>query len=190
MLEMFSLDRYLEGVATLSAREQDDAVETEVLALFENSRGSLLRYALSFRLSLHDAEDIVQEAFFALFHHLRRGRSRSNLRGWIFRVTHNLALKRRLAGRIESNLDDHQASLVELLPDPARNPEEHLLFGELHVRLLAVFVALPERDRWCLQLRAEGLRYREIAGIVGISTGSVANSIAQSLGRLQRAEPR
>lgn len=54
--------------------------------------------------------------------------------------------------------------------------------------LLAVVRALPELDQWCLSLRAEGLRYREIAGVLGISLGAVANSLEKSLFRLTRAE--
>jgi RNA polymerase sigma-70 factor (ECF subfamily) len=39
-------------------------------------------------------------------------------------------------------------------------------------------------------LRAEGLKYREIAALVGISLGSVANSVSRSLARLARAAGR
>ena len=55
-------------------------------------------------------------------------------------------------------------------------------------RLLAVVKALRELDRCCLSLRAEGLRYREIAEVLGISLGSVANSLEKSLSRLSRAD--
>jgi RNA polymerase sigma-70 factor (ECF subfamily) len=52
------------------------------------------------------------------------------------------------------------------------------------MRLLAVVRALPERDRQCLFLRAEGLRYREIAEALGMSLGAVAASLSRSLGKL------
>ena len=55
-------------------------------------------------------------------------------------------------------------------------------------RLLAVVKALPELDQCCLSLRAEGLRYREIAEVLGISLGAVANSLEKSLSRLNRAD--
>jgi RNA polymerase sigma-70 factor (ECF subfamily) len=56
--------------------------------------------------------------------------------------------------------------------------------------LLAVVATLPEADRSCLSLRAEGLRYREIAAVLGISLGSVSISLKRSLARLMRAEGR
>jgi RNA polymerase sigma-70 factor (ECF subfamily) len=57
-------------------------------------------------------------------------------------------------------------------------------------RLLAVVDALPEQDRRCLFLRSEGLRYREIAAILGISLGAVSLSLARSLARIARSAKR
>jgi RNA polymerase sigma-70 factor (ECF subfamily) len=39
-----------------------------------------------------------------------------------------------------------------------------------------------------LHLRAEGLRYREIAGVLGISLGAVSLSLQRSFARLIRAD--
>jgi RNA polymerase sigma-70 factor, ECF subfamily len=72
--------------------------------------------------------------------------------------------------------------------DGDRNPEEQLHHRVRQEMLLAVVRALPEQDRSCLSLRAEGLRYREIADVLGISLGSVATSLARSLARLSRAD--
>src|SRR6516164_3656418 len=67
----------------------------EVVCLFDQLRDRLLRYVISFGLPVQDGEDVVQEVFLALFQHLQQGRSRRNLRAWLFRVAHNQALKRR-----------------------------------------------------------------------------------------------
>src|ERR1035438_4236725 len=158
-------------------------LEQEVLGLFDQFRTRLLRYLISIGLQSHDAEEIVQDVFLALFQHLRQEKSRANLRGWVFRVAHNLGLKHRNASRRTSGED-----LSDRHVDPALNPEQQLNARQRQERLLAVFQALPEQDRWCLQLRAEGLRYREIAGVVGISLGSVALSLERSLGRLASAD--
>ena len=42
---------------------------------------------------------MIQEVFLALLQHLQRGKSRADLRGWMFRVAHNLALKQRSRAR-------------------------------------------------------------------------------------------
>lgn len=152
------------------------------MAFFDTFRGPLLRYLLAIRVAAPEAEEIVQETFLALFQHLGAGKSRTNLPGWIFRVAHNLALKNLArAQRVAPALPETRADLA---PDPEELASEQ----QRQQRLLAVLRALPEQDQCCLALRAEGLRYREIAEILGVSLGTVANSLARSLARLSRAD--
>lgn len=74
--------------------------------------------------------------------------------------------------------------------DPMPNPEDQFAANQKQQRLLAALGALPERDRRCLALRAEGLRYREIAEILDISLGGVALALGRSMARIARvAEP-
>jgi len=163
--------------------------EIEVVELFEELRERLLRYLLALGLSLHDGEEIVQESFLLLFRHLQQGKSRQNLRGWVFRVARNLALKQRLANQVRlRRIVEFDETLPEQSGDRTLNPEEELRIRQRQVRLLAVVRALPEQDQSCLCMRAEGLRYREIAQALGISLGAVAASLARSLARLGRAD--
>jgi RNA polymerase sigma-70 factor (ECF subfamily) len=165
------------------------ATEIEVVELFEELRDRLLRYLLVLGLSAHDGEEIVQESFLLLFQHLQRGKSRQNLRGWVFRVARNLALKQRAANQVRLR---RIVEFDETLPEQAvcrnLNPEEELRIRQRQMRLMAVVRALPEQDQSCLCMRAEGLRYREIAEALGISLGAVAASLARSLARLGRAD--
>jgi RNA polymerase sigma-70 factor (ECF subfamily) len=162
-----------------------DCVAEEVVGLFDRFRNPLLHYLASFGFSYADGEEVIQEAFLSLFHHLRRERSRENLPGWLFRVSHNLALKRRYRAQREC-----PAGSWENAPDPGPTPEAASIDGQTRTRLLAVVRALPEQDRRCLFLRAEGLRYREIAGILGMSLGAVALSLSRSFDRLSRVAER
>lgn len=164
--------------------------EREVMELFEQLRNPLLRYALSFGIPVHDAEEIIQEVFLALFRHLQLHRSRKNLRAWTFRVTHNLALKQRYANQKSLDRTVSDATIVDEQFDPSPNPEEQLSSAQRRRRLLAVVQALPEADQGCLRLRAEGLRYRDIASVLGMSLGAVSISLTRSLARLIRADGR
>lgn len=162
--------------------------EREVTRLFDESRTSILRYVLSFGLSVEDGEEITQEVFLALFQHLRVGKSRQNLRGWLFSVAHNLALKRRHVNQRSRDDIDSGRRDAESQFDPGLNPEEQVLSAQRQVRLQAVLAALPEQDQCCLRLRAEGLRYREISRVLGISLGAVSLSLTRSLQRLILAD--
>lgn len=165
-------------------------MEAEVLAVFDRLRDRLMIYLLRpNRLSVQDCEEVVQEAFLALFQHLRRGGSRQNLSGWLFRVVHNLGLK-----RVQSFYRQSQTCVAltseEVAADPGLNPEDAFAQNERQRHLQAVVSALPEQDQRCLALRAEGLRYREIAGVLGMSLGAVAKSLERSLERIARVAER
>lgn len=158
-------------------------IASQVTDLFDDFRAPLLRYLVSLGLPIPDAEDIVQEVFLALFHHLQNQKPTDNLRGWIFRVGHNQALKRRERITRAENSADRNWQLT----DPNLNPEEQTASNLLQSRLVNIVNALSERDRCCLNLRAEGLRYREIAEALNISLGAVAASLSRSLAKLGTA---
>jgi RNA polymerase sigma-70 factor (ECF subfamily) len=176
--------------ATKSEDPRPGALEHEVVELFDQLRDPLFRFVLSFGLPVHDGEDIIQEVFLSLFKHLRLARSRSNLRGWAFRVAHNLALKRRFANRRLQEKEDTRSDFVDAVLDPAPSAEQRMLDSEKSLRLRAVLGALPEQDQHCLRLRAEGFRYREIAEVLGMSLGAVSISLTRSLARLECADRR
>jgi RNA polymerase sigma-70 factor (ECF subfamily) len=72
--------------------------------------------------------------------------------------------------------------------DSSLDPEGQLASRQRQKQLLRVVRALPAQDQRCLHLRAEGLRYREIAEVLGISLGAVAFSLERSLRRLANAD--
>jgi RNA polymerase sigma-70 factor (ECF subfamily) len=164
-------------------------LEEEVVALFDQMQDRLLRYLLSTGVPVQDGEEIVQEVFLALFQHLQRGKSRRNLRAWVFQVAHNLSVKHYVARRrdrlhlVDSGARPAEISLVDRTP----NPEDQLAGTQRHARLQSILGALPDQDRRCLSLRAEGLTYREIGKILDMSLGAVALSLGRSLARFTRA---
>jgi RNA polymerase sigma-70 factor, ECF subfamily len=164
-------------------------LEAEVVALFDQFRDPLLRYLLCVGMTMADSEEIIQEVFLALFQHLQRGKGRDHLRGWLFRVAHRLALKQRYRTN-RSGKTATEEKTADTVIDPAPNPEERFINNQVQQRLCAVFQALPQQERQCLTLRAEGLRYREIAKILQISLGAVSISLARSLVRMMHVAER
>src|ERR1700685_1709531 len=102
------------AVATTSTAARPSRLEEEVVSLFDQLRGPVLRYLLWFRIPAPDAEEIVQEVFLLLFQHLRQGKSAANLQGWVFKVAHNLALKHRNRTRRHSDRFSYQPDLSEV----------------------------------------------------------------------------
>jgi RNA polymerase sigma-70 factor (ECF subfamily) len=118
-----------------------------VVGLFDQFRSHLLRYLMVLGLNSHDGEEVVQEVFLGLFQHLSANKPRNNLRGWIFRVAHNLGLKQRARVHAQRVADGDQTR-SDCQADPRPSPEEVLLHGERQARLRAVLHALPEQDQW------------------------------------------
>ncbi len=170
-----------------SDSKKPSPLEEEVVRLFDQLQDRLLRYLFSLGLPASDGEEVIQEVFLALFLHLQRGKPRHNLRAWVFQVAHNLALKQRNTNlRNRPNQVDCEGALV----DQAPNPEDQVAWNERRRRLWNVWQALPEQDRRCLSLRAEGLTYRDIAQVLDVSLGAVSLSLARSLARFTRADGR
>jgi RNA polymerase sigma-70 factor (ECF subfamily) len=167
--------------------QQSSPVE-EAAGLFRSLRKPLLRYALTFGVLAADVEEIVQETFLALVRHLESGKPRQNLNGWAFRVCHNLALKQIEFRRGEQKAIGSEADWAGRSSDGALNPEQQMIRAQRRARLQAVLRALPEQDRCCVSLRAEGLRYREIAEVLGMSLGAVSLALARSLAKFERAD--
>jgi RNA polymerase sigma-70 factor, ECF subfamily len=113
------------------------AVDEEVLALFDECGPGVRRYVASFNLGSATTEDVVQDVFLALFRHLSLGRPNTNLKGWLFQVAHNLALKQRQRtvkrGLIEGAWD---AVFADQVLDDGLNPEERLAERQRRRQLL------------------------------------------------------
>ena len=163
-------------------------VDKRFLELFEVLRKPLIRYLLWIRLGPEAAEDIVQETFVRLYEQLtRRKLKEENLRGWVWKVAHNLALKHLRTSKRENpptnfNVDD--ASHV--LEDPTPNPEELLHLDQKQTRLLNELRELGARERQCLHLRAEGFGYREIGEVLGVGKSTVADTLRRAVARMRK----
>ena len=184
----FAAAATIERSETSSVRSHE--VEAEVASLFGRLRDRLLRYLISSGLPAHDGEEVLQEAFLALFRHLELDKPRTNLDAWLFRVVHNLALKHRDQLRKRSEVLSGTDLREDCASDPSPTAEVNLVHLQTQERLRKLFRNLPEQDQRCLTLRAEGLRYREIAEVLDMSLGAISISLARSLARLSRASER
>jgi RNA polymerase sigma factor (sigma-70 family) len=64
------------------------------------------------------------------------------------------------------------------------NPEEHAIQNEEVQRVQSALERLTQQQRAAVMLRAEDLRYREIASVLGVSTKRVSELIQRALVRL------
>ncbi len=161
----------------------------EITSVFDLLREPLLRYLWTLGLEVADGEEVLQDVFLSFFQHLDRGKSIDNVRAWLFRVAHNLGLRRRDRTRRHTGTQ-WAGGKQDRAIDPSLNPEDRMAERQTQERVQAVVAALPEQERRCLFLRAEGLRYREIGEILDMSLGAVSLSLTRSLARIARSAER
>ena len=153
----------------------------EATNLYRELRKPLLRYLVCLGLSRDEAQDIVQDAFVSLQRHLVGNGSKESIRAWLYRVAHNAARNRQksYARRFATPLD---AAAQEIAGGDT--PERAVLKKEKFQRLRKALRLLTESERECLLLRSGGLRYREIAEVLGISTSTVGETVERAIRKL------
>jgi RNA polymerase sigma-70 factor (ECF subfamily) len=149
--------------------------------LYDQLRPSLLTYLGGLGLTLNESEDVIHDSFVRLFDHLDTNQDAKNLRGWLFRVSHNLAMDLFRAGRKIHQPDAEGVNFLELLVDTSFSPEEHAIKNEEIRRVASALGRLTPQQRSAVLLRAEELRYREIAAVLGVSTKRVAELVQRAL---------
>ncbi len=182
------MDLYLKpdvSTANMTRSASADQPRDEALRWFDELSVPLRRYLLCAGTKPADADDAVQETFLRLYRHLEKDGDRSNLPGWIFQVARNyLRDQRRSAHRQRTvQLDDAMVREGGIV-DPRCSPEHSVLDEERSRRLGGAINGLPQQQRECILLRSSGLRYREIAAILGIETASAGALLHRATARL------
>jgi len=151
-----------------------------VNTLFEESAVLLVRYAYRRTRSAVAAEDVVQEAFLALYRDLRLGKHIQDPRAWLIGAVRNQICK---------GIRDSARHCEELFPTEKfdlmaseRLTREEADGGDRAPLLLSV---LSPREEEVVLLRLQCLKYREIADQLGIGTKSVCTLLARAIRKLQ-----
>ncbi len=162
-----------------------DKIEEQIIECFDQLRMPVYRYLVGMHLVPQDADEVIQETFLKLYEQLSRGGQIENIRGWTFRVAHNLAING-LKGRkhLAPMTDEQWESVVQTREDPRPGPEEQLLDKEKMAHIHDTLGKLSRLQRQCVHLRIEGFRYREIAEILEVSVPSVAESLRRAIVKL------
>lgn len=173
--------------ALIRPSEKTSRLEREITALFGKLRQPVYRFVISILKSPTEAEDITQEAFLRLYTALRRGEKIQSVPAWVFRTAHNLAIDR---CRQESRLERMDPAELAQLPgntvSSGPGVEQNMLKQQRAQALeLALKVLSPQEQR-CLALRAEGLRYREIAEVLNVGISTVETFLARAVRKLSR----
>jgi RNA polymerase sigma-70 factor (ECF subfamily) len=157
--------------------------ESRFKAWLGEHRGIVIRVARSFAPAEADADDLQQEMLLQLWTSLGSYAGQAKPSTWIYRVCLNTALTwRRGARRREKHLEP-EADVARVAAEAA-SPAERTGDKEALEKLYAAIHALPMFDRALVLLALDGLAYREIAEITGLTENHVGVSLTRARKRL------
>lgn len=138
----------------------------------------LLRYVQSITRDAEAARDVVQETFLKLCK-ADAAELDGRQAAWLYTVARNHALNVvRKEGRMDPLTDERTATLAA----PSAGPHDAAAANERQARVVAMLETLPQEQREACRLKfQDGLTYREISQVMGVSLGKVNNLIAAAL---------
>ena len=140
-----------------------------------------------------DAAELTQEAFLNAWRGLPGFQAESAFSTWLYRLASNVCLdflrrekRRKSLSLTVVSLDQEEAVELEI-PDQRYAPEGELERLEQRQAIRDGLARLSEEHRQVLVLRElSGLRYREIAQLLGVEEGTVKSRIARARGALRK----
>lgn len=138
------------------------------------------RYCWRIFRNHHTAEDMCQDFFLKLFRNAPHYEPRGHFTTWFYRVLANLcfdALRKKKRRRKVNGIQIDPIACEGTELEPLARPEDPagpLRAREAHDAVHAALEELPLQVRKALELREfEGLRYREIGGVMDLSLNEV-----------------
>jgi RNA polymerase sigma-70 factor (ECF subfamily) len=127
------------------------------------------------------AADLGQTAFLKAYEGLKGFRGQASFKTWLYRIAINLC-KNYLRDHGKKKFD----SLDELDPPSKANPLRELIEHEDQARISQAWAKLPEKQRMTVSLKVqEGMKYREIAKVMGCSVGTIKANFHHACTRLR-----
>ena len=145
------------------------------LELFHQHRARVQRLCYGYLNSASESEDLFQEIMTNVWNSLPGFRGDSQPGTWLYRIAVNTALMHRRRQRPTEELPE--------LADHAVGPQQNLEQQERLAALHRAIATLSDQDRLIITLLLEGLSYREIAEITGITV----NYVGVKINRIKQA---
>ncbi|MBV9214722.1 MAG: sigma-70 family RNA polymerase sigma factor [Acidobacteria bacterium] len=166
------VDIMSEQTATAAGRGQVEFEEA-----FTLHHRTVFRAARSVVRDAGLAEDVTQETFLRLYHHLDSISCEEMLRPWLIRVAINVA-KNAVRGNIRANTREEnyvKESGNQAVASVEADYEELAGVSEIYKALNKV----KEPLRSCLILKQQGLSYKEIASSLDLNESSIGTYVAR-----------
>lgn len=149
---------------------------------------AMFSFALKLARSRDDAEDLVSDTLLRAFERWEQYHLGTNIRAWLFTILYHVFVsrKRRIDAREVQQPDDTEGwALFEAVGEA--DPEGRFYDSFLDEEITRAIGALPDEYRSAVVLSdLQGLRYAEIAQVLGVPEGTVKSRLFRGRRLLQR----
>ena len=165
------------------ARQERPAFET----LYRRYHRRMFHFALRVVRRDDIAEEVVDDAMFAVWTQAGSFEGGSTVSTWMFGIAYRQALKALERDRKHARVDSDEELLGQVLdPDPAIDPQMAALIQEDGARLHEAINALGEHQRVVVELTVLGHSYGEIAEVIGCPENTVKTRMFHARQQLKR----
>lgn len=148
---------------------------------------ALYSFALKLTRAKDDAEDLVSDTLLRAFQRWEQYRLGSNIRAWLFTILYHafVSRKRRIDAReVQPPEDEDGREIYEAIGDA--DPEATFYDSFVDQEIVDAIHALPEEYRAAVVMSdLHGLRYGEIAQILGVPEGTIKSRLFRGRRLLQ-----
>jgi RNA polymerase sigma-70 factor (sigma-E family) len=157
-----------------------EVARATVSALYETHATGLIRLAVVMLGDRPAAEDVVQDAFCALYRRWEHLSDASRALGYL-----RSSILNGCRSELRHRIRNRRRAARHPAPTDIASAETDVLIGEEHLEVLAALRRLPRRQREALVLRFYlDLPEPEIAAAMGITQGTVKSTTSRGLGAL------
>jgi RNA polymerase sigma-70 factor (ECF subfamily) len=186
--EKAAADPGWEVLARVAAGEVD-----AFATLVEAHQDRLLRLCERLLGDVEEARDAAQEVFLRAFRKAAEFQPQGQVFTWLYRIATNYCLnklrRRRLVRFIQLEGSEEREAAPFDPPDGAPDPATALAARQRWGSTRRAIARLPAGQRAVLILaRFEGLSYRQIAEVLGITEGAVESRLFRAMRRIESAQ--
>ena len=165
--------------------------------LLQRYRGPIFNFVLRSVRDRERAADLTQETFLRVVQRADSFRGGSKLSTWIYAIARNLCIDhgRRMVFRRHRSLDaplkgseEKSSPMVDRIPSREPETDRDAIGRQLQAQIAAAVEELPDDQREVFLLRqVQGMAFKDIAEVVGVSENTVKSRMRYALERLQGA---
>ena len=140
----------------------------------------LFAYALRLTANIEDAEDLLQDTMFKAIKNKDKFINNDNLKGWLFRIMHNIFINNVRAKRMEFEDVDLNNYRYEISPTTAD--------GACYLsEITSLINSLSEAEKQTFSMFVSGYQYNEIAQHFNAPLGTIKSRIFNVRRKLMKA---